>query len=76
VHFFSPGGASGLRVWNTTYAFPLVQPPSGGTHVVGNFPAGTALGLAFTDGAHTNVTIGFGYVVNGRLRGGRFNATF
>jgi hypothetical protein len=53
-----------------------VQPPHGGTHVVGNFPAGSALGLAFTDGAHANVTTTFGYVANGRLRGGRFNAAF
>jgi hypothetical protein len=65
-----------VRVWNPTHAFPLVQPPRDRTHIVGNFPAGAALALAFIDGMHANVTIGSGYVANQRLRGGRFNVTF
>lgn len=77
VQFNAGSSGSGLRIWNVTYAFPALSPlPSGGTHALGNFPAGQSLGLRFTDGAHRNVTVSFGYVANQRLQAGFYQVSF
>ncbi len=76
VRLTAGGTGSGLRIWNVTYAFPAVRLPRGGTHALGNFPEGRGLGIQFTDGAHTNVSVAFGYVVNGQLSTGFYFAGF
>jgi hypothetical protein len=62
---FAAGSAT--RIWNTTYAFPKLKLRHGGTHALGNYPAGDTISITFTDGAHRNAGGTFGWIVNGAL---------
>ncbi len=77
VQFTAGASGSGLRIWSVPDAFPRLGPlPHGGTRALGNFPAGNSLGLRFTDGAHRNVTVSFGFVADGRLQPGFAQVSF